>query len=400
MPFFIVVADREDGLIDFSQQRYSIITAAEMHIVQLTEMAFKYNVTEFCTALKPFSFKFLFEQGYKEVIYFDPDIYIFHKLDDIFSTLLTSSMVLTPHYSTIETVYSGLFKEGNILFAGIFNLGFCALNQTANGLHIIDWWCNRLTDQCYADRTDGLHVDQKWADFLPTYFEDICIERGIGYNMAIWNWHERQLVERDGRYCVVNRITGGGETPLIFYHFSNYHFNAVLDISKFLPIQKSRFSDIISVSQFYAQVLIKENVITQLAKLAYSYASFDNGMPVAQFHRRFYRRIIEKDKSGKNPFITAGNNSYYQVLKRNRLLVDSKSLEKLNEVNFEGFDSKLRSLNKIARLFKLLLGFERYALLCKFMFRYVRAENQTFLLREYEATLPFINENRYINTQE
>ncbi|MVM39567.1 hypothetical protein GO730_21440 [Spirosoma sp. HMF3257] len=396
--FIIVVADREDDLIDFSKQRYPIIAAENLGITQLTEMAFKYNVTEFCTALKPFCFRFLFNKGYKQVIYFDPDIYIFDKLDGVFSNLQVSSMVLTPHYNTIEENYTGLFREGNILFAGIFNLGFCALKYSDNGLKIVNWWCNRLTEQCYADRTDGLHVDQKWTDFLPMYFNDVYIEKGLGYNMAVWNWHERQLIERNGQYFIINRIKGSSEEPLIFYHFSNYHFKEASALGKFMPIQAKRFNDINHVSQFYADLLIKENIASQLAKLAYSYASFDNGTPIAQFHRRFYRRLIEIGEIRSSPFETVSSTSYHNLLKRNRLLGTSSNLDKLNESNFEGFDHKLKLLNRIAKLIKFIIGFEKYALLCKFMYRYVRAENQAFLIEEHQDRLPFVNENRYINT--
>ncbi|GAB3641884.1 hypothetical protein [Spirosoma arcticum] len=395
--FFIVVADRADGLIQFDQQRYPVIAAEQLGIAQLATMAFTYNVTEFCTALKPFSFRYLFDKGFEEVIYFDPDIYIFDKLTAIYDALQESSMVLTPHYSTVEENYSGLFREGNILFAGIFNLGFCALKRSGNGSRIVSWWSSRLIDQCYADRTDGLHVDQKWADFLPTLFDDVRIERGLGYNMAIWNWHERKLSHQDGRYWVTNRIQGGEAQALVFYHFSNYKFRDADDVQKFVPVNVERMADIMDVSRFYAELLTRENTVAQLAKLAYSYATFDDGQPIAQFHRRFYRRLVENGEAYPNPFTTIGAESYHHHLSKNGLLGNNRNLDKLNEVNFDGFDRKLRMLNRVARLVKTIIGFDRYALLCKFMFRYVRSENQAFLLKEHASNLPFVNENRYVN---
>ena len=394
--FFIVVADRADGLIRFDEQRYTIIAAEQLGLAQLTTMAFTYNVTEFCTALKPFSFRYLFNMGFEEVIYFDPDIYVFDKLTAIYDALKESSMVLTPHYSTVEDNYSGLFREGNILFAGIFNLGFCALKRSNNGSRIVNWWSSRLIDQCYADRTDGLHVDQKWIDFLPTLFDDVRIEKGLGYNMAIWNWHERKLSHHDGRYWVTNRIQGGEAHALVFYHFSNYKFRDVGDVQKFLPVYVERMDDVMEVSRFYAELLTRENTVAQLAKLAYSFSTFDDGHHIAQFHRRFYRRLVESGQAYPDPFATTAE-SYYHQLVKNGLLGNNLNLDKLSEVNFDNFERKLNILNRVARLVKSIIGFDRYALLCKFMFRYVRPENQAFLIKQHASKIPFVNENRYIN---
>lgn len=70
---------------------------------------------------------------------------------------------------------------------------------------------------------------------------------------------------------------------------------------------------------------------------------------------------------------------------------------KLNEENYSDFERKLVYIQKIARLIKQTIGIERYALLCKFAQRFVRPENQTFLIREVGNSIPFYNENRYIN---
>ncbi|MEZ0542590.1 hypothetical protein [Fibrella arboris] len=395
--FFIIVADREDGLIQFNQQRYPIISAEDLGIISLKQMAFKYNVTEFCTFLKPFSFRYLFEKGFERVIYFDPDIYVFNPLDKLFNDLEDCSMILTPHYSTVQDTYTGLFNEGNILFAGIFNLGFCALKQSTNGQGIISWWSSRLLDQCYADRTDGLHVDQKWTDFLPILFDDIKIEKGLGYNMAVWNWHERQIISKNGHFFVTNRVHGGDAQLLVFYHFSNYKFKDAADIKRYVPVNVTTMPDVMDVSKFYADLLVQENIAIQLTKLSYSYSAFDNGKSITHFHRRFYRRLLDINKGDSDPFNTS--RVYYQLLSKNKLISNDRNIDKLNESNFEGFDRKLLILNKLSMLLKLLIGFDRYALLCKFMYRYVRAENQVFLIKEYSSLLSFINENKYINSK-
>ncbi|WP_019988360.1 hypothetical protein [Rudanella lutea] len=396
-PFYIVVADTADGLIDFSNQAYPIIPSEDLSIPSMKELAFKYNVTEFCTALKPFAYKYFFQKGYNKVLYFDPDIYVFSPLNKIYGELDSASMVITPHYQTPEPIYSGIFREGNILFAGIFNLGFCGISNTIEGNRIIEWWCQRLQSHCYADRTDGLHVDQKWVDFIPVLFSHVHVERGLGYNIAIWNWHEREISYHDDKYWVKNRITGGAEEPVIFYHYSNYKFKLANSFENFIPVNSNRFPDIKTISEFYANLLVQENISSKLSILKYSFSTFDNNMPVTQFHRRFLRQLLDMNVSFEDPFLTEPQDSFFNILQKSGLIVYNDSSDKLNEINFKGFDRKIAYINTMAKITKKILGFERYALLCKFMFRYVRPENQLFLLKQDKIKPSFVNENRYIN---
>ncbi|HEY0109636.1 MAG TPA: hypothetical protein VGB67_08425, partial [Fibrella sp.] len=137
--YFIVVADAEDDTVKFDAQRYPVVPATALGIGQLRQMAFKYNVTEFCTALKPFAFNYFFKQGSQRVIYFDPDICVFAPLDDLFDQLRESSLVVTPHICTMEESYTGLVPDGMLMLVGIFNFGFCAIANKKNGRRVIEW---------------------------------------------------------------------------------------------------------------------------------------------------------------------------------------------------------------------------------------------------------------------
>ncbi|RIV22381.1 hypothetical protein DYU11_15290 [Fibrisoma montanum] len=405
VPFFVIVADREDGILQFSEQRYPTIPATELGIgdtdhVLLEQMAFKYNVTEFCTALKPYAFDYFLRQGYEKVIYFDPDIYVFASLDEIFNQLNTSSMVVTPHICTLQTQYTGLVPEGMLMHVGIFNFGFCAVANSENGRRVIDWWKVRLTDQCYADKIDGLHTDQKWMDFIPSLVEDLHIERGLGYNMAIWNWHERRIEVHNGQFWVSNRIDGSGLMPLVFFHFSNFHFKEAANPEQFRPKYIQKFSDLFPVGDHYAGRLADEKMSESGSKGVYSYATFENGSEITHFHRRLFRRLLESGYSFSRPFDVNDQAGFYQMLKRNSLIEKSSGAAgKVNEETYAGFEQKLLYIQRLARVLKSLLGINRYALLCKFAQRFVRPENQTFLIDEVNGKIAFYNENRYINWQ-
>ncbi|QJW88306.1 hypothetical protein HNV11_02410 [Spirosoma taeanense] len=404
VPFYIVVADQEDGVIRFDEQRYPVVQASQLGIDragsgQLAEMAFKYNVTEFCTALKPFAFDFFFEQGFEQVIYFDPDIYVFASLDAIFDRLNQASVVVTPHVCTMQSQYTGLVPEGMLMHVGIFNFGFCAIASSANGRRVVEWWKIRLKDQCYADKIDGLHTDQKWMDFLPSLIEDLHIERGLGYNLAIWNWHERRIEAHNDAFWVVNRLDGTGLMPLVFFHYSNFLFSQAADRDKFRPKYIQKFPDVYAAGDYYANQLAREAIGEYSRLYTYTYATFDNGTPISHFHRRLFRRLLESGYLFAEPFRTGTAGSFYDLLKKNNLVSKpgQQAGGKQNEENFAGFEQKLAYIQRIARLIKGVIGMDRYALLCKFAQRFVRPENQTFLINEVGNRIPFYNENRYIN---
>ncbi|MGI4810558.1 MAG: hypothetical protein ACRYF2_20920, partial [Janthinobacterium lividum] len=73
-----------DTLVDdptFYPHGCKVIPASGLDIPGFDAFSFRYDVMEFNTALKPFMFRHLLALDYGAVLYFDPDIEIFHRLD-------------------------------------------------------------------------------------------------------------------------------------------------------------------------------------------------------------------------------------------------------------------------------------------------------------------------------
>ena len=75
--FFVLISDEIDDINDFANEEFRVLEAKNIGIENYIELAFKYNITEFSTAIKPYFFSYLFDRGYEKAIYFDPDIYIY-----------------------------------------------------------------------------------------------------------------------------------------------------------------------------------------------------------------------------------------------------------------------------------------------------------------------------------
>src|SRR5436190_8397694 len=88
LKFSIILIDRRSEKI-----RYDDLSSFELiHIEEIfpeaEQLSFKYNIIEFNTAVKPLVFQyFLNEKGNDIVLYFDPDICVYNKLDTIINEL-------------------------------------------------------------------------------------------------------------------------------------------------------------------------------------------------------------------------------------------------------------------------------------------------------------------------
>lgn len=397
--FCILLADSKDDLI-VEEQPYKVYLLEDLGLPAefLCDMEFKYNVTEFCTSVKPYFFNFMFDKGYEKAIYFDPDIFTFKTVQPIFDELQDKSIVVTPHYLTPEINYTGLTTESLILHGGGFNFGFIAVANSTPGLKFIQWWMNRLHDKCYQDKIESLHTDQKWGDLIPSLFtKDLLISDDLGRNMAFWNLHERNLSIKNGDYVISNRILGNTETvPLMFFHFAGYDISASTGrVHKNHPeYMLEQFPELNRLFNDYGKALY-QNGYEKYIKFRYGFDFYENDELIQPYQRRLYRRLIMDGMAFRNPFLV-NNGSFYKIIERNGLLgnKENKNIGKSNEFNLIGFEGKLSKLNFLMTIAKKILGADKYFLLLKFMQRYARAENQSFLIKEAKKNYYFINENR------
>jgi len=376
--FFIFLSDDPIGLeIELGE----IVLLDDSWLPNWKKMAFKYNVIEFSTSIKPFCFKKLFLHNYEKVIYLDPDIYVNNPLDEIFNFLDKKSIVLTPHYCNIQTEYTGSITEEEILFVGIYNFGFGAIKNDDVGGKIVEWWMNRLANKCYADKIDALHVDQKWIDFIPSFFpDDTLITHHMGINPAIWNLHERELIIENEQYLIRN-ILSKDTFPLLFFHFSGFDpYNPKLINRRHPKYNTDTYPSFIPLFKEYINE-IYINEYDKYSKMSYSYNSFEDGENILPLYRRLYR-VFEDKYTEKNPFST--KEAFYKILSKNKLLSgvksNSYSIFTQDDRNKRGTIHRVFVL--IFNMFKSIIGIRYYFSLISFLNNFTRLENQRFLIKK------------------
>lgn len=187
-------------------------------------MFFKYDILEMNTAIKPFFLEYFCNMGFKNIMYIDPDIYFTGSMENLLNKLNDYDIILTPH--TVMP-YPDSYNPDDlaILRAGSYNLGFIAIRNTNNSLRMCRWWESKLFDLCKNNLPEGLFVDQKWMDLVPSMFDNVYIEKSKVYNVAYWNLHERTVYKENGIW-----LSNGD--ALVFFHFSGMPIHNTQEISK------------------------------------------------------------------------------------------------------------------------------------------------------------------------
>jgi len=216
--FIIGLVDMLDPQVDYSfSSKFEILPCFDIGYPEFQGMLERYNIIEFNTAVKPFYFEYLF-QTYPEVeriYYIDPDIYFYKGFEKLDQILKRSNIVLTPMIT--DPGKDSQFDELIVLRHGMFNLGFIGIKRSEESFRFINWWKLRLEKYCLIDKARGIFVDQKWIDLAPLFFEGIYVLKHKGYNMAWWNFNERNLIEKNGHFYVNSE-----KYSLAFFHFSGF----------------------------------------------------------------------------------------------------------------------------------------------------------------------------------
>lgn len=370
--FYIYFADGIDEKVRELLERYNIngidATKSEDKAIFL-DMAFQYEITEYCTAIKPFIFTQLFNQEYSTVTYIDPDIYVYRSLQqEVFSKLDDHNMVLTPHICS--PIHDDCLPGEQVhLKTGTYNLGFTSIKNSIVGRDIAKWWSQKCTAHCLNDSASGLFVDQKWTNLIPGLFEGVCISRHPGLNMAYWNLHERSINDN-----IVNN-----DSDLIFFHFSGFVTKDIESISKY----QNRYNlttrpDLKPLFEAYRDKVLA--IVAQLPELpSYKYNKYSNGKTISLLARRFF--LWKKDEI-QNPFSNSvAETAFLDFLSKNNVKEEmtSNAISSSSEIN-----THARRINTLMRLALRVIGPNRYVSLCKYLGFLSSVHNHEFLMSEFK----------------
>lgn len=370
--FNVLVVDRKDAAFEAEHRDWRITWVEDLGIEGFEHVAFKYDILELNTNVKPTFARRLLERHAK-VVYLDPDIFVYDSLQPIHDLLDRHPVVLTPHILTpIEDDL--LPGETEFLNSGIYNLGFAGFNRSPAALAFLGWWERRCLHMAFNDQPRGLFVDQKWMDFAPALCPDACILRSKAFNVAYWNLHERQVTIRDDKPYVDDR-------PLVFFHFSGLPPAGDDRISKYQTrFTLSARTDVAPLFGRYRAALERNGHAANL-KIPYGFGRFSNGVPITNLARR---TVIDHRlfPATADPF-DAGS-ALYAALARSGVLKTRAVPAPAPAAASASNGSELARLQRMIgfgfRMFLRLLGAARYERLMRYLARVSSLRQQTFLI--------------------
>lgn len=295
--FEIVLAlpDALDGQVDFSGEPIDrVIPVEQLDIPDRRRWIYFHSIVELATAIKPFVLKqLLAEPGVGRVLYFDPDMVLFSRLDDLLAELDQGNVALTPHQTTPESTLEAI-KDNEIcsLKHGIYNLGFVGVSASDEGRRFAQWWADRVYHFCIADIPGGLFTDQRWIDFAPVFFEGVRILKSPRFNVATWNLTTRRFAGDAQQGFSVD-----GQ-PLGFYHFTGFDSGAhQVMASKNAPGNAS----VQALVDWYREQTRFDNE-DPASKVRWAYGRYNDGSDIPLAHRRLYRERVDLQQAYPDPF--------------------------------------------------------------------------------------------------
>ena len=369
--FFVLVVDEPEQVAQ-RDYPFEVVYAKDLPIRDFYSVAFRFDVLELNTNVKPTFLKHLLQRGdIDKVLYFDPDIFFYQPLDEVVALLGKNAIVLTPHCMT--PIHDSLKPaEQDFLRTGVFNLGFIGLRSSDETFQMLDWWEERCLTLGYHEIPSGLFVDQKWINLVPCFFSSVYVLKHPGCNMAYWNLHERNLGKNSLGQWIVN-----GQFPLVFFHFSGISPDSETVLSKY----QNRFllanrPDLVELFQQYRADLRKVMRLFPNAKAPYSYGCFSNGKPIPLLTRRVFGRLHEKF-GPVNPFDATG--PFYKWASERGLAGTEESSKTYTALTYDKNDFRLRLIHKFLYILLRVVGINRYMLLMKYLSFVSVLGNQTVL---------------------
>jgi hypothetical protein len=269
-----------------------IVLAKDLGFFNFERTIFKYSQYETAGACKGQLFKYIFKKYANEdqVIYLDADTQVFGPFSEVENSLLSHSIIVTPHLIQPVQDFTYFFGEMALLNSGIFNTGFIGLKRSEEAMEFLDWWCDRLDYYCYTDPVRGLYNEQKWLDLAPVFFEKVFNLRHPGYNVAYWNIFERNISKTTGNYLVNN-------TPLRFFHYSGLPY---IQDTLYLINNETSVHGFCLIDEYIT--LLEEEGHNELSKIKWSYNYFDNETPISSKIRDIYKHNSLAQSELINPF--------------------------------------------------------------------------------------------------
>ncbi len=281
VPFYVALVDEPEGLFDPAEEAFPMLGLAELGIPRLADFCFRYTRREAVSAAKPYLLRTLLDMGHGSVLFLDADMEVLGELGPLLERVAQRSLTLTPH-----ALGPGMSVDGelNVLQCGVFNGGVVGVSAGAEARAFLDWWAARAREYCRYSIEDGMHLDQRWLDYAPSFVTGLAVERDMAYNVAYWNLFERTDAE-----------------AWRLFHYSGFDPMEPGQVSRYWPSKRMEDTGAATLFAGYAERVLAAGY-AETRVWPYAFDRFANGEAIPLAVRELYGRLGRVSAYFTDPF--------------------------------------------------------------------------------------------------
>lgn len=170
-----------------------------------------------------------FDKGYDKVVFLGAKVEFFSNPSEFLALLDTNNAVVTPHILEPIIEDDKLPSNASISFTGHISTDVVGFKKTLDTIRFLTWQDNIMRTKCTT--THQTYLDQSWLNFIPFCIDDVKILRDPAYNVAYWNYTQRGLQWKNGKWRVLSNDKNS-LIPLVCFQYSGLEKGHEVDVSR------------------------------------------------------------------------------------------------------------------------------------------------------------------------
>lgn len=132
-----------------------------------------------------------FEMGYDKIVFLGAKVQFFSYPGEMIELLNDYKAVVTPHILEPLPEDGKFPSNATVSFTGHISTDVVAFKKDPEIIKFLQWQDEIMKTKCKT--TQHTYLDQSWLNFLPFFVDNVKILRDPAYNVAYWNYKQRDL---------------------------------------------------------------------------------------------------------------------------------------------------------------------------------------------------------------
>jgi predicted O-methyltransferase YrrM len=285
------IAARAIAFVGHPDLALTVLSLDQIYGEEVDALRFRYDAFELCNIARGGLHHWLCEHTTLERwVYLDGDMVCFGRLDALFAPLVDHDIVLSAHRAQ-PSLDAG--EDLILVMYGPYNGGMLGLRRGQIAKAFAAWFRERMRQHGHVDpflpqelqphQRYACFGDQTWLALVPTYFDNVLIQKARGLNFGPWCLRPGEQFETapDGGPQV-------GQDTITLLHLSGWQADCPHILSRHYPHDLSDNAWWREFTASYADELTRAR---KAFPQSYKYAQFADGTSISAYQRRAFMKL-------------------------------------------------------------------------------------------------------------